>query len=50
MWFDSWDAVKQFGGADYETSVVPPKARAVLSRFDAKSQHYEVREQLTYAP
>jgi hypothetical protein len=24
---------------------VPPAARAVLSRFDARSQHYEVREE-----
>jgi hypothetical protein len=24
--------------------VVPPKARALLKRFDARSQHYEVRE------
>ena len=44
MWFDSMDAVKAFAGADYETAVVPPKARALLRRFDARSQHYEVRE------
>lgn len=43
MWFSSLDAIKAFAGADYETAVVPPAARAVLSRFDAKSQHYEVR-------
>ena len=46
MWFDSWQAVKQFAGQDYEQAVVPPKARAVLSRFDQRSQHYEVRERL----
>ena len=45
MWFTSLDAIKAFAGADYETAVVPPAARAVLSRFDAKSQHYEVREE-----
>jgi heme-degrading monooxygenase HmoA len=45
MWFDHMDAVKAFAGADYETAVVPPKARAVLTRFDPRSQHYEVREQ-----
>lgn len=44
MWFDSIDAVKIFAGDDYEAAVVPPKARAVLKRFDARSQHYEVRE------
>jgi hypothetical protein len=37
--------VKAFAGPDYETAVVPQKARAVLSRFDASSRHYEVREQ-----
>ena len=48
MWFDSWDAVKQFAGEDYETAVVPPKAREVLSRVDDRSHHYEIREQITY--
>ena len=44
MWFDSLDAVRAFAGADYEAAVVPPPARALLSRFDARSAHYEVRE------
>jgi len=42
MWFDSNDAVREFAGDDYEAAVVPPKARAILSRFDNRSQHYEV--------
>ncbi len=46
MWFDSLDAVRLFAGEDYALAVVPPKARLVLKRFDARSQHYEVREQL----
>jgi heme-degrading monooxygenase HmoA len=45
VWFDSLEAVKAFAGPDYETAVIAPKARAVLSRFDARSAHYEVREQ-----
>ena len=45
MWFDSLESVEAFAGADYETAVVPPKARAVLKRFDARSRHYEVREE-----
>ncbi|MFN3658988.1 MAG: antibiotic biosynthesis monooxygenase family protein [Pseudolabrys sp.] len=45
MWFDSMDAVKAFAGEDHETAVVPPKARAVLKRFDGRSRHYDVREQ-----
>ncbi|WP_420474691.1 hypothetical protein [Noviherbaspirillum sp. ST9] len=41
MWFESIDAVKAFAGDDYETAVVPPKARGVLARFDGRSAHYE---------
>jgi len=47
MWFESLDAVRTFAGADYEVAVVPPAARAVLSHFDARSAHYEVRERRT---
>ena len=43
MWFDSLDAVREFAGEDYKAAVVPPKARAVLARFDARSQHYQVQ-------
>jgi hypothetical protein len=42
LWFASIDAVRDFAGADYETAVVPLEARKLLSRFDAKSQHYEM--------
>jgi heme-degrading monooxygenase HmoA len=43
MWFDSLDAVREFAGENYEVAVVPEKARAVLSHFDERSQHYEIR-------
>ena len=46
MWFDSIEGVRTFAGEDYEAAVVPPKARAVLSRFDARSQHYEVKVEM----
>ncbi|MCP4536162.1 MAG: antibiotic biosynthesis monooxygenase [Chloroflexi bacterium] len=46
MWFDSFDAVRAFAGEDYEIAVVPPEARALLSRFDARSQHYEVKAEI----
>jgi heme-degrading monooxygenase HmoA len=46
MTFESLDAVRVFAGEDYEAAVVPPKARAVLAHFDARSQHYEIREAL----
>ena len=48
MWFDSWDAVKQFAGEDMEQAYVPSQARAVLSRFDERSQHYEIIERREY--
>jgi heme-degrading monooxygenase HmoA len=44
MWFDLLDAVRLFAGEDFEAAVVPAAARALLARFDARSQHYEVRE------
>ncbi len=44
MWFASLAAVRAFAGTDYEAAVVPPAARALLRRFDARSAHYEVRE------
>ena len=47
MWFDSLESVREFAGEDYEVAVVPPKAREVLSRFDERSQHYEVKERLS---
>jgi heme-degrading monooxygenase HmoA len=46
MRFDSLDAVREFAGEDYELAVVPPRARAILARFDARSQHYEVRVEM----
>lgn len=45
MSFDSLDAVRDFAGEDYEAAYVPTAARAVLSRFDERSRHYEVRVQ-----
>jgi heme-degrading monooxygenase HmoA len=41
--FESLDAVRSFAGRDYEAAVVPPEARALLSRFDERSAHYEIR-------
>ncbi len=46
MWFDSINAVQAFAGQDYEKAVVPPKARALLSRLDERSQHYEVKVEM----
>ena len=41
LWFESLDGVRALAGEQYEEAYVPPKARAVLARFDAKSQHYD---------
>ena len=42
MRFDSLDSIREFAGEDYEAAVVPEKARNLLSRFDERSQHYEI--------
>ncbi len=47
MWFDTLDAVRAFAGEDYEAAVVPPKARELLSRFDERSQHYDVKAEMS---
>lgn len=49
MWFASLPAVRAFAGTDFEAAVVPPAARALLRRFDARSAHYEVRERRSAA-
>ncbi|MCI4569423.1 hypothetical protein [Lysobacter sp. CFH 32150] len=41
MRFDGLEAVRAFAGADHEAAVVPPAARALLKRFDARSTHYQ---------
>jgi heme-degrading monooxygenase HmoA len=41
MLFDSLEHVRAFAGDDYEAAYVPAQARAVLSRFDERSAHYD---------
>jgi antibiotic biosynthesis monooxygenase (ABM) superfamily enzyme len=48
MRFASIEDVKAFTGEDYETAYVPDAAHKVLKRFDARSQHYDLRESRTY--
>ena len=48
MWFDALENVKAFTGEDYEVAHVPPRARQLLKRFDARSQHYELMIELKY--
>ncbi len=47
MRFDSIDTVRTFAGEDYEAAIVPPAARRLLARFDARSAHYDVVESRT---
>jgi antibiotic biosynthesis monooxygenase (ABM) superfamily enzyme len=42
MWFDSIENVKAFQGEDYAKAYIPESARAVLSRWDDRSDHYDV--------
>lgn len=48
MWFEQLKSVIDFVGEDYETVYVPDKARRVLSRFDQKSIHCELRDSFDY--
>ncbi len=48
MRFESLTDIKAFTGEDYETAYVPAEARKVLKHFDARSQHYELRESRNY--
>ena len=43
MWFTSLEAVRAFAGDDITRAVVPAKAQALLSRYDDRSAHYDVR-------
>lgn len=47
MWFDSIEAVLAFAGPGYQTAVVPPRAQALLLRYDQEATHYEVLERST---
>jgi antibiotic biosynthesis monooxygenase (ABM) superfamily enzyme len=40
--FESLESVRTFAGPDYERAVIEPEARALLSRHDERSEHFEV--------
>jgi heme-degrading monooxygenase HmoA len=40
--WQSWDAIDAFAGADREAAVVAPEAEAFLADFDRRVRHYEV--------
>ena len=39
--FESLESIMTFAGADYEMAHVAPRARELLSRFEARCQHFE---------
>jgi hypothetical protein len=42
MIFESMEAVRNFAGPNYDLAVIAPDAAALLTRFDERSQHYEI--------
>ena len=42
MLWDSIDSIRAVAGPDYETAIIPEVRRKYLSRYDAKSVHYEI--------
>ena len=42
MLWDSVDDIRAAAGGDYETVIIPEERRRYLSRYDAKSAHYEI--------
>ena len=48
LWFDNIESIVDFVGKDYESVYVPEKARKVLSRFDSKAIHCELRGTFEY--
>lgn len=39
--FDTLDAIRAFAGEEYETPVLEPTARALLSHYDPRAEHFE---------
>jgi len=42
LW-DSLDDIRAIAGADYERAVIPDERRSLLTRWDEKAAHYDVR-------
>jgi hypothetical protein len=40
--FETIDSIRAFAGEDYEAAHVAPRARELLSRFDARCEHFEL--------
>jgi hypothetical protein len=42
MYFFDWDSVRAFAGDEPHTAVVPDADRALLTRWDTQSRHYDL--------
>jgi heme-degrading monooxygenase HmoA len=42
MLWDSFEALREFTGPDYEQAIVPMERRKLLSHYDERSAHYEI--------
>jgi hypothetical protein len=42
MYFLDWDSVRAFAGDELHTAVVPDADRALLTRWDTQSRHYDL--------
>jgi antibiotic biosynthesis monooxygenase (ABM) superfamily enzyme len=40
--FDSMDGVQEFAGEEQSKPVIYPRAEALLTRMDERSQHYQI--------
>jgi heme-degrading monooxygenase HmoA len=43
VWFASLESVRSFAGEDYETPVISATAQRLLSRYNARCDHYTLR-------
>ena len=43
VWFTSLEAVRSFAGESFETPVISAKAATLLSRYDERCDHYDLR-------
>lgn len=41
--FDNLDDIKALAGPNFETAVVPVERRRLLTRYDLKARHYELK-------
>ncbi|MDN5204978.1 hypothetical protein QQ008_26545 [Fulvivirgaceae bacterium BMA10] len=44
IYFDSIATIKQFVGEDYQTAHIPEPAGKLLSKYNKKVEHYEVKD------